>query len=43
MGMSSLTAWDVEDARAGRQREYIDESRDFTTVALLGEDGLVLE
>src|SRR5258708_13090525 len=43
MRMSPLPAWAVENARSRRKRQDVDESRDFTTVALLREDGLVLE
>jgi hypothetical protein len=41
--MSSLTARDVEHARAGRKSEHIDQTRRLTPIALEREQRLVLE
>ena len=41
--MPSLAAGNVEDLRAVRRAEDVDEPRDFLTIALEGEEGLVLE
>jgi len=38
-----LAAWDVEDLRAVRRAEEVDQARDFLAIALEGEEGLVLE
>ena len=39
----TLAAWHVEHARAGRQREQLDETRYLAPVARQVEDRLVLE
>jgi hypothetical protein len=43
MRMSSLAAWNVEDARARRKAEDVDQARDLAAIALDGEERLVLE
>jgi hypothetical protein len=43
MCVAPLAARHVENSRASRQREHVDETRDLVPVALLGEDGLILE
>jgi hypothetical protein len=41
--MSSLAAWNVEDSRARRKAEDVDQARDFAAIALEREQRLVLE
>jgi hypothetical protein len=43
MGMPTLAARHVENARAGRHSEDVDHSRDFLSISLELEDRLVLE
>jgi hypothetical protein len=43
MRMSSLAAWNVEDARARRKAEDVDQARDLAAIALEREQRLVLE
>lgn len=43
MSVSSLTARNVEDSRASRQSQDVDDPRDFLAITLELEDGLVFE
>lgn len=43
MSVSSLTAWNVENSRASRQSQDVDDPRDFLAIPLELEDGLVFE
>jgi hypothetical protein len=43
MRMSSLAAWNDEDARARRKAEDVDQARDLAAIALEREQRLVLE
>jgi hypothetical protein len=43
MRMPPLAAWNVEDARARRKAEDVDQARDLAAIALDGEERLVLE
>jgi hypothetical protein len=42
MAMPSLSTWHVQDARAGRQSQNVDQSRNFTPIALEREQWLIL-
>jgi len=43
MRMPPLPTWNIENARAGGQRQHVYEPRDLMPVALLSEDRLVRE